>query len=332
MSKILITGGAGYVGSHIVQRLVLQQDFRASDIVVFDNLSQGHKESLPEGVQFIQGDLRNFQDIAGLFAYNRISAVIHLAGMLNVAESMEKPEAYFTNNVVGGLHLLEAMRQSACRTIVFSSSCTVYAPSSEPVTEQSMCEPISPYGASKLQFEQWLQWYARVHQFKTVALRYFNAAGSAYGIGEWHEPEIHLIPSVLQAALGKRESFTIYGRDYDTPDGTCVRDFVHVLDLADAHVRALEYLRDQVPTFDVFNLGSGQGRSVQEIAYLAHEITGAHFQVRYAPRRPGDTPQAVADTSKATKQLGWEARRAIGQCIRDAWEWTSEKSTSIANA
>ena len=324
MEKLLVTGGAGYIGSHFIQYLVREKGFVPKDIVVFDNLDQGHAEDLPLGVNLIQGDLKVKKEIFNAFKQHDFKAVVHFAGVLNVAESMKSPSKYFENNVVGGFNLIEAMRGSECRAIVFSSSCTVYGSAKSPVVESITNEPISPYGESKLQFERLLRWYSEVYGFKAVSLRYFNAAGAAYGIGESHSPEIHIIPSVLNAIQNGSE-ITVYGNDYETPDGTCVRDYLHVLDLADAHIKALEYMQTTNVPFSVFNLGTGKGTSVQQIISKAEKITGESAKVKYAPRRLGDVSEMVANANKAKQELKWKTEYTIDDCIKDAWRASSNR-------
>lgn len=320
MEQLLITGGAGYIGSHIVQYLVREKNISPESIIIFDNTTQNYHEVLPDEIRYINGDLRNFDEIQAVFGENEITSVLHLAGILNVAESMQKPNDYFLNNVTGGHNLLRAMTESKCRMIVFSSSCTVYGNAKSPVTEDTLCEPANPYGESKLQFERMLAWYSKIHQFKAISLRYFNAAGAAYGIGESHVPEIHIIPSVLQAALNQKDVM-IFGNDYDTPDGTCVRDYIHVRDLADAHVRALEKLAKGVPSFEVFNLGSGRGVSVHEIVSISRHVTQKPISVKYGQRRAGDAAIMVANAEKAANELGWKPKHTIEESIQDAWNW-----------
>ena len=324
MSKLLVTGGVGYVGSHLVHYLVKEKNISPANILVFDKSAREHSNILPDGVTVFAGDLRNFKDISRVFIDYEIDGVIHLAGMLNVAESMKQPGDYFDNNVVGGLNLLRAMASSVCRVIVFSSSCTVYGNALSPVSEGATCLPISPYGESKLQFEKMLEWYGRAHGFKAISLRYFNAAGAFYGIGEAHVPEIHLIPSILSSLVSGQE-FVVYGNDYSTSDGTCVRDYVHVRDLASAHAKSLEYLQTASPGLEVFNLGSGQGVSVREVVGIAERVTGLHVDLHYSPRRPGDAEKMIADSKKANEILRWHPLHTIENCIEDAWEWLKKQ-------
>ncbi len=322
--KILVTGGAGYIGSHTV-RYLLEHGYKPEDIIVFDNLVYGHQDFVPEGVTYIKGDLLNKSNIDQVFKDNSIDGVIHFAAYAYVGESMTNPGKYFENNVVGGLNLLEAMILGGCKKIVFSSSCATYGtPSKVPITEDLPTNPINPYGETKLMFEKILTWYWQLHQIKSVRLRYFNAAGAGYGIGEAHEPEPHLIPLVINTALGKRKSVSIYGTDYPTPDGTCIRDYIHVLDLADAHLKALEYLDKSGSTTDFFNIGTGKGTSVREIINEVKKHQ-PKFEVKEEPVRPGDPAELVADPTKANKILGWKSRYTIENIINDAWSWHSSE-------
>jgi UDP-glucose 4-epimerase len=321
MNKILVTGGAGYIGSHTVHYL-LSRGVRPDNIVVFDNLVYGHRAFLPENIFFIKGDLLNKKDIQHVFSAHRIGSVIHFAGYAYVGESMQKPGKYFENNILGGLNLLEAMQDANCKKIIFSSSCATYeVPKNNPINEAEKQSPINPYGESKLMFERMLSWYGEIHGIRSVSLRYFNAAGAAYGIGEQHTPETHLIPLVLQTASGKREAAYIFGTDYDTPDGTCIRDFIHVVDLAEAHYIALLDFEKRGYVTDYFNLGTGNGVSVRKVVNLAKEITGVNFNVIEDKRRHGDPDKLVADATKAQAILGWQANFGIESILADAWKW-----------
>ncbi len=321
--KILITGGAGYIGSHTVHYL-LGNGYSPSDITVFDNLVYGHREFVPRGVSFIKGDLLIKADIVKVFKDNNINSIIHFAGYAYVGESMENPGKYFENNVTGGINLLEAMLTGNCRKIVFSSTCSIYGMTRRsPIDERCRPKPINPYAQSKLFFETILHWYAHIHKVKSVRLRYFNAAGASYGIGEAHDPEPHLIPLVINTALGKRQSVGIYGTNYPTPDGTCIRDYIHVLDLADAHLKALKHLEKPDSTTDFFNIGTGKGTSVREIINEVKKHQ-PNFEVREEPDRPGDPAELVADPSKANKILSWKSHYTIQDIINDAWQWHSK--------
>lgn len=321
--KILVTGGAGYIGSHTVHYLI-KNGFRPEDIVVFDNLVYGHREAVPAGVKFVQGNLLNKAEIGPVFIEDSIDGVIHFAAYAFVGESMINPGKYFENNIVGGLNLLEAMLAGGCKRIVFSSTCATYGiPKKSPLTEDMTTTPINPYGETKLMFEKILSWYWEIHQLKSVRLRYFNAAGAAYGLGEEHEPETHLIPLVISAALGKRKSVSIFGADYDTPDGTCIRDYIHVLDLASAHLAALKFLDRPDAGTDFFNIGTGKGASVREVIDEVKKYQ-QNFTVRQEARRPGDPAELVADPTKAKDILGWQSQYSLPDIIKDAWEYHSK--------
>ncbi|NWL87677.1 UDP-glucose 4-epimerase GalE [Paenibacillus sp. 79R4] len=318
---ILVTGGAGYIGSHTVAELLEQ----GKEVVVIDNLQTGHKDALLGG-KLYEGDLRDKELLKRLFAENEIEAVIHFAANSLVGESMKDPVKYFDNNVYGTLCLLEAMDKANVRKIVFSSTAATYGePEKVPIEESDPTHPTNVYGETKLTMERMMAWFDQVLGIKYVALRYFNAAGAhASGkIGEDHDPETHLVPLILQAALGQRDSIKIFGDDYNTPDGTCIRDYIHVSDLADAHLRAVEYLLGGGDS-DVFNLGSGQGFSVKEMIEAVREVTGRDFPVQVTPRRDGDPAVLVASSDKARSVLGWKPLRDnLQDIIGSAWEWHS---------
>ncbi|RJQ82999.1 MAG: UDP-glucose 4-epimerase GalE [Desulfobacteraceae bacterium] len=323
--KFLVTGGAGYVGAHTVHCLIAH-GVSPQNIIVFDNLVHGHKEFLPDGVVFYQGDLLCKEDIRRVFLSHPIDAVFHFAAYAFVGESMACPGKYFENNLLGGIHLLEAMVQSGCRRIVFSSSCAVYGvPGDVAISEEIHPAPVSPYGESKLMFERILAWYHRIHKVSSISLRYFNAAGAGYGIGERHTPETHLIPLLMQAALGQREAFSIHGTDYNTRDGTCVRDFIHVGDLAAAHLNACAYLSDK-QVCEIINLGSGEGQSVLQVIHLIQALTGSRIAARMAERRPGDAPVLIAGNQKAAHMIGWKPRRSLGDILESAWIWHTQEA------
>lgn len=325
LKKILVTGGAGYIGSHTVKYL-LEQNIAPENIIVFDNLVYGHEDVVPAGVIFEKGDLLNKQDIENVFGKHQIDAVIHFAAYAYVGESMTNPFKYFENNIVGGLNLLNSMVKHSCLKIIFSSTCATYGiPEKDPIDEQEKQHPINAYGESKLMFEKILEWFGKIHKVKSIRLRYFNAAGAAYGIGERHDPETHLIPLVLETALGKRESIKLFGDDYITPDGTCIRDYIHVVDLASAHYKALQYLETENIITDYFNLGTGKGTSVQEIINIAKRVTGVDFKVETVDRRPGDPDSLVADPLKANDILGWKAEYDIEKIITSAWKFHSKQ-------
>lgn len=329
MKKILITGGAGYIGSHTVHYLI-SKGVDPSSIFVFDNLVYGHKGFLPNGVNFIKGDLLNKEDINKVFLDNKIDCVIHFAAYTYVGESMKNPGKYFENNIFGGLNLLEAMADGECSKIIFSSSCAIYGlPNESPISEKCNQKPINPYGESKLIFENILEWYSNIYNIKSVRLRYFNACGAGFGIGELHDPETHLIPLVLQTAKGFRDSISIFGDDYNTKDGTCVRDYIHVLDLADAHYKAINLLDQDNFKTDYFNLGTGVGVSVKEIIDISKEVTNIDFKVNIEKRREGDPDELVANPKKANEVLKWKANNDIRKVIEDAWGW--EKKINFDN-
>jgi UDP-glucose 4-epimerase len=322
-SLILITGGAGYIGSHTVHHLICN-GVKPQDIIVFDNLVYGHKEHLPPEVIFIKGDLTNKKEIDHVFNKFNIKSVIHFAAYAYVGESMQEPGKYFNNNLSGGLNLLEAMYKYKCKKIVFSSTCSTFGlPEKLPITEDELQKPINPYGESKLMFEGILEWYRKIYNINYVVLRYFNAAGAGYGIGEKHDPETHLIPLVIQAALGQIDNIEVFGVDYDTNDGTCIRDYIHVLDLADAHSLALNYLNNKNESLSV-NLGTSKGVSVREIIQLVKEVSKNNFNVVEGKRRKGDPAVLVGSNTMAKKLLNWSSSRGIVEIIESAWKWHKE--------
>lgn len=318
--NILVTGGAGYIGSVMTDVLV---DL-GHDVTVFDNLSGGHRDAVSLKATFVEGDLLNRDAMLATLKAGAIEAVIHFAGAALVGESMENPGKYYRTNVTGGLTLLDAMREAGVKPIVFSSSCAVYGvPETIPMDETLPTRPVSPYGDSKLAFERALSWFVAAHGFRASSLRYFNAAGAGARSGERHEPETHLIPLVLDVAAGHRKGVTIFGDDYPTRDGTCVRDYIHVLDLADAHVLALEVLRKGEPRNLVYNLGcGGQGHTNREVVECVRRVTGTPIPTAIGPRRPGDPPVLVASSDKARRELGWQPRRErLETIIESAWNW-----------
>ena len=319
MARILITGGAGYVGSHCAKALAAA----GHEGVVFDNLLFGHREFVRWG-PLIEGDIRNASALDAVFSAYRFDAVMHFAALAYVGESVVAPSRYYDVNVGGTRTLLDAMLRAAVRPIVFSSSCAVYgAPDAIPIGEGTVPNPINPYGFSKLVCEHMMDDFGRAHGLKSARLRYFNAAGAdpTAEIGEDHNPETHLIPLVLDAASGRRPDITIFGTDYPTPDGTAVRDYVHVCDLARAHVLALEYLLHDGDTIAI-NLGTGFGASVRQVIDTTRRITGREIAVRDASRRAGDPPVLVADPKKAADVLGWAPQRSdLAAIVADAWRW-----------
>jgi len=316
--NILLTGGAGYVGSHAAR--LLQQS--GHDVWLYDNLSYGHRSASPKG-RLIEGDLMDGARLASALRDHSIEAVMHFAAFAYVGESVTNPAKYYQNNVVGTLSLLEAMRAVGVNRIVFSSTCATYGvPEKVPITEAEKQQPINPYGFTKLVIERALADYAHAYGFGYAALRYFNAAGAAEdaSIGEDHDPETHLIPLVLQVALGQRDEALVYGDNYATPDGTCIRDYIHVDDLGAAHIAALERLE---PGAELkLNLGTGAGASVMEVIEAARRVTGHKIPHRVVERRPGDPPMLVADASLARKTLGWTPKYVgIEPIVASAWRW-----------
>jgi len=327
MGQILVTGGAGYIGSQTTKRL----NAAGLETVVLDNLSTGHRDFAHWGA-FIQGDVCDSDTLDRLFSSRTIDAVVHFAAASQVGESVREPLFYYQNNVGGTIALLAAMRRHKVGALVFSSSCAVYGPPFDGLlTEDHPCLPISPYARTKRMMEDVMQDMARASGLKYVALRYFNAAGADPDaeVGERHNPETHLIPLLLQVALGQRDHLDIFGDDYDTPDGTAIRDYIHVQDLADAHIQALTHLQKGGASGPI-NLGNGQGHSVRQIVEAARQATGREIPVRMAPRRPGDSPRLVGDASKARAVLGWSPKYAdIRDIIATAWAW-HQKETRLA--
>jgi UDP-arabinose 4-epimerase len=319
MKNILVTGGAGYIGSHAAKALA-RAGYRP---VTYDNMVYGNRWAVNWG-PFIEADIADRAALLETFKGYRIEAVMHFAAFAYVGESMEKPEIYFRNNVAGTLNLLDAMREAGIRHFVFSSTCATYGmPERMPITEETPRAPVNPYGESKLMVERLLHWFGLAHGLKSVALRYFNASGADPDgeIGEDHEPETHLIPLILDAALGKRAHIDIYGTDYPTPDGTAIRDYIHVTDLAEAHVKALDYLLGGGASA-VFNLGTGVGHSVREVIAAAERAAGRPVPRREVARRPGDPPVLVADPSRANAALGWIPMHSdIDTVVKTAWAW-----------
>lgn len=321
--RILVTGGAGYIGSHTVKELVK----RGYKVVVLDNLSNGNLTSL-ENVKYINGDIGDISTVTSLLASEDIDAVINFAALAYVGESVSNPKKYYENNVVKGKALLDAIVESGVKKIVFSSSCATYGiPEKVPINEDEKQWPVNPYGWTKLMFEQMMRDYDNAYNLKFVSLRYFNAAGAdADGlIGEMHDPETHVIPILLQNALGIRKKFSVFGTDYDTRDGSCIRDYIHVTDLADAHIRAIEYLFENKKS-DFFNLGTGEGITVLELVDAVERITGKKLNVSLENRRPGDPDALVADNSKARQLLGWNPiHSSIDNIIKTAWNWHNRR-------
>ena len=319
---ILVAGGAGYIGSHMVKDLVEH----GQEVVVADNLSTGHRDAINPKAKFYEGDIRDRKFLDKIFDNEDIEAVVHFAAFSIVPESMSKPLKYFDNNTGGMITLLEAMRDHNIKYIVFSSTAATYGvPEHMPIKETDPQNPINPYGLSKLMMEKMMHWADKAYGIKFVALRYFNVAGAAPDgtIGEDHGPETHLVPIILQVAQGKRRELSIFGDDYNTPDGTNVRDYVHVMDLADAHILAIKYLEAGNES-NAFNLGSSTGFSNKQMLEAAREVTGEPIPAKIAPRRPGDPDSLVAASDKARNVLGWDPKYDdVHDIIATAWKWHS---------
>lgn len=312
--KVFVTGGAGYIGS-VTTELLLDAGHR---VVVFDNFGRGHREAVDPRAEAVEGDLLEAPRLADALKRAKPDAVVHFAAFALVGESMVYPGMYFTNNVAGGLNLADAMVAAGVKRIVFSSTCATYGhPSRVPITEDVEQRPVNPYGESKLMFERILSWYQGIHGLQPVFLRYFNACGATRKFGEDHEPETHLIPNILKVALGQQARVKVFGSDYKTPDGTCIRDYIHIADLARAHILAL-----QGNQTGAFNLGTGQGYSVREVIEMARKITGRNIPEEVSPRRPGDPDRLVAGANRARTVLGWTPVNSdLQSIVRSAWEW-----------
>ena len=318
--NVLVCGGAGYIGSHTVYELIE----RGHSVVVVDSLIKGHKAAVHNDAKFYLGDIRDEEFMDRVFKENNIDAVIDFAAFSLVGESVNEPFKYYENNVYGTLKLLEAMERAGVKKIVFSSTAATYGePENDIIVESDKTIPTNPYGETKLTVEKMLKWADNAYGIKFVALRYFNAAGAHISgkIGEDHSPETHLIPIILQTALGQREKMFIFGDDYDTPDGTCVRDYIHVVDLADGHVKALEKLKAEQGGVWIYNLGTGTGYSVLDVINAFEEANNLKINYVFKDRRAGDVPACYADPSKAEKELGWKAKRGIREMCEDAWRW-----------
>lgn len=318
--KILVLGGAGYIGSHTALELVRA----GKDVVIADNLVTGYRKAIPEGAKFYEGDLRDFDFLDNLLQREKIDAVIHFAAYSLVGESVTNPLKYYDNNLYGTKVLLEAMVKNNVDKIVFSSTAATYGePENIPILESDRTCPTNPYGETKLAMEKMFNWTAKAHNMRYVSLRYFNACGADESgtIGEAHNPESHLIPLILQVPNGKRETISIYGTDYGTPDGTCIRDYIHVTDLAQAHILAVKYLTNGGKS-DIFNLGNGIGYSVREVIETARKVTGHPIPVTETPRRAGDPARLVASSEKAKTILGWNpVHNSLEEIIASAWKW-----------
>ncbi len=323
MGKILVTGGAGYIGSAVTELLVSQ----GHQPVVFDNLSGGHRAAIVAGADFFRADVQDRDALQAVFLAHRFDAVMHFSALIAVGESVEQPLRYYRQNVVGLMNVLDAMLEAGCRAIVFSSTAAVYGqPKENPITEDCPVAPISPYGWSKLMCEQLLADTAAIPNRKpalsAVALRYFNVAGATNTCGEAHHPETHLIPRVLDAAAGRAPNVRLFGTDYPTPDGTCIRDYIHILDLAEAHVLALDaMLASRALPQRALNLGNSRGYSVREVIATVERVTGKKVPVVTHPRREGDSPSLVASHEAAKRVLGWKPKHGLDEIIESAWKW-----------
>lgn len=312
--KIFVVGGAGYIGS-ICSEMLLNG---GHEVAVFDNLSEGHRRAVDPRAGFIKGDLADREAVKAALVQTKPDAVMHFAAYALVGESMENPSKYFRNNVGNGLNLLDAMVETGVKRIVFSSTCATFGqPERVPIDETLPQRPINPYGESKLIFERILRWYDEIHGIKFVALRYFNAAGASERFGEDRRVETHLIPNVLRVALGQKSHVEIFGTDYETPDGTCIRDYIHILDLSRAHILALD-----APKSEFYNLGTGGGSSVREVIETCRKISGRPIPVVEQPRRAGDPPSLVAASAKIKNELGWRPRfERLDSIVESAWKW-----------
>jgi UDP-glucose 4-epimerase len=319
--KILVTGGAGYIGG-TVTKLLLE---RGHSVVVYDNLCHARRSMVPQGATFIEGDVADSKRLEEIFSSDTFAGVMHFAALIEAGDSMRKPETYFSNNTAATLGLLQAMISKNLKKLVFSSTAAVYGePLSTPIMEDAALVPTNPYGESKLLVEQMLSWIHRVHGLRYASLRYFNVAGAVPGRGEAHEPESHIIPLILDVALGRRQSIKIFGQDYPTRDGTCIRDYIHVQDLAEAHLLAFEGLdvRDRM----IYNLGNGVGFSVREVVESVRRVTGHPIPVDEMPRRPGDPAVLIAGSAKIESDLGWKPKYTqLDDIVRSAWEWHQQR-------
>jgi UDP-glucose 4-epimerase len=316
---ILVVGGAGYIGSHLVEELV-----KTHEVVVLDNLSTGHEKAVAQQAVFVKGDLGNESDLEAVFSKYPIKAVMHFAANSLVGESVADPLKYYENNVTATLKLLKTMLKYNVKNFIFSSTAATYGiPDVEIISEDSRTQPINPYGQSKLMVENIVSDFSAAYDLRYVVLRYFNAAGASDSgrIGEMHDPETHLIPIILQHLLGQRERISVFGDDYDTPDGTCIRDYIHVTDLAQAHIAALNSLLAEKSKTATYNLGNGQGYSVKEVIDTCEKVTGRKANVIIAERRAGDPARLVASSEKIRQALGWKAERDLERIISSAWNW-----------
>jgi UDP-glucose 4-epimerase len=319
--KILVTGGAGYIGGTVALRLLSA----GHNVLIYDNFCHGHRDLVPAGTHLIEGDIADRERLTQILRYEQVDGVMHFAALIEAGDSMKHPEIYFRNNTASTLSLLEAMLAADVDRLVFSSTAAVYGePRSTPIEEDAVLAPTNPYGESKLLVESMLTWMNRIHGLRYASLRYFNVAGAVEGRGEAHEPESHLIPLILDVALGRRKSIKIFGKDYPTPDGTCIRDYVHVGDLADAHILALEGLSARSPL--IYNIGNERGFSVREVVDAVRRVTGHPIPVVEEPRRPGDPAVLVASSKRIVEELGWKPRfNSLDDIVRSAWEWHQQR-------
>jgi UDP-glucose 4-epimerase len=316
--RVVVTGGAGYIGSVVADELLQA----GHDVVVFDNLSRGHRQAVPKNAELVVGDLADRAALDALLQSRATDAVMHFAALIEAGESMKAPEQFFRNNTANALTLVEAMLAAGIKHLVFSSTAALYGnPERTPIEEEDLLRPTNAYGESKLLMERMLAWFHQIHGLRYASLRYFNAAGASRpDKGEAHQPETHLIPRILQVALGRAEHASVFGTDYPTPDGTCVRDYIHVSDLARAHLLALQALADSAPL--VYNLGNGQGFSVREVVDVARKVTGHPIPVIESPRRAGDSAVLIASSEKIRRELGWQPRFGdLQSIVESAWQW-----------
>jgi UDP-glucose 4-epimerase len=324
--RVLVTGGAGYIGSVVTEQLIGD----GHEVVVYDNLSKGHRAAVVDGAELVNADLTDVETLNQTLQKRKIEAVIHMAASSLVGESVEHPGKYYQNNVVAGLGLLQAMVTCDVKRLVFSSTAAVYGePETQPIAESAPSNPTNPYGETKLAFEHALKWFDRAYRMHFASLRYFNAAGATENCGEDHDPETHIIPITLQVAAGKRSHVEIYGDDYPTADGTCIRDYIHVIDLARAHIQALEALNEGSR---IYNLGcGGAGYSVREVIDTAQRVTGKEIPTRFGPRRPGDPAILVASSDRIKTELGWQPQyQDLGLIIESAWRWMQRHPNGYA--
>jgi UDP-glucose 4-epimerase len=325
--KILVTGGAGYIGGTVALRLLST----GHNVLIYDNFCHGHRDLVPAGTQLIEGDIADRERLTRILHDEQVDGVMHFAALIEAGESMKHPEMYFRNNTASTLTLLEAMLAAGVDRLVFSSTAAVYGePKSTPIEEDAALAPTNPYGESKLLVEYMLTWMNRIHGLRYASLRYFNVAGAVEGRGEAHEPESHLIPLILDVALGRRKSIKIFGQDYPTPDGTCIRDYVHVGDLADAHILALEGLSTR--SRQIYNIGNGQGFSVRQVVDSVRRITGHPIPVLEEPRRDGDPAVLVASSRRIMDELGWKPRfSSLDDIVRSAWIWHQQRYKTLSS-